>query len=194
MGTNYYARIIPSKKRKDYLKKLINEDKFIEINNELESMYGRYSDDKTSEVSEIHLGKRSAGWKFLFNPNYEKYYPLTREGLMNFLKREDVVIYSEYFNGDDHVYGYTNDPDEPYNKNEYLNFGAEDYKKIDKNLKTEIDIINTKPDDLEEGQTENDSQKNNHIEENIIGDYQNYIVDRENAESIEAGERRIRIH
>ena len=34
MGTNYYARIIPSKKRKDYLKKLINEDKFIEINNE----------------------------------------------------------------------------------------------------------------------------------------------------------------
>ena len=81
-----------------------------------------------------------------------------------------------------------------YNKNEYLNFGAEDYKKIDQNLKTEIDIINTKPDDLEEGQTENDSQKNNHIEENIIGDYQNYIVDRENAESIEAGERRIRIH
>lgn len=81
-----------------------------------------------------------------------------------------------------------------YNKNEYLNFGAEDYKKIDQNLKTEIDIINTKPDDLEEGQTENDSQKNNHIEENIIGDYQNYIVDRENAESIETGERRIRIH
>ena len=81
-----------------------------------------------------------------------------------------------------------------YNKNEYLNFGAEDYKKIDQNLKTEIDIINTKSDDLEEGQPENDSQKNNHIEENIIGDYQNYIVDRENAESIEAGERRIRIH
>ena len=81
-----------------------------------------------------------------------------------------------------------------YNKNEYLNFGAEDYKKIDQNLKTEIDIINTKPDDLEEGQPENDSQKSNHIEENIIGDYQNYIVDRENAESIEAGERRIRIH
>ena len=46
-----------------------------------------------------------------------------------------------------------------YNKNEYLNFGAEDYKKIDQNLKTEIDIINTKSDDLEEGQTENDSQK-----------------------------------
>lgn len=120
MGTNYYARIIPSKKRKDYLKKLINEDKFIEIDNELESMYGRYSDDKTSEASEIHLGKRSAGWKFLFNPNYEKYYPLTREGLMNFLKREDVVIYSEYFNGDNHVYGYTDDPDEPHDNNEYL--------------------------------------------------------------------------
>ena len=39
---------------------------------------------------------------------------------MNFLKREDVVIYSEYFNGDNHVYGYTDDPDEPHDKNEYL--------------------------------------------------------------------------
>ena len=81
-----------------------------------------------------------------------------------------------------------------YNKNEYLNFGAEDYKKIDQNLKTEIDIINTKPDDLEEEQPEDDSQKNNHIEENVIGDYQNYIVDRENAESTETEERRTRIH
>lgn len=31
-----------------------------------------------------------------------------------------------------------------YNKNEYLNFGAEDYKCINQNFKTEIDIINTK--------------------------------------------------
>ena len=31
-----------------------------------------------------------------------------------------------------------------YNKDEYLNFGAEDYKKINQNLKTEIDIIDLK--------------------------------------------------
>ena len=34
-----------------------------------------------------------------------------------------------------------------YNENEYLNFGAEDYKNINQNLKTEIDIINLKGDD-----------------------------------------------
>lgn len=32
-----------------------------------------------------------------------------------------------------------------YNEEEYLNFGAEDYKKINQNLKTEIDIIDVKP-------------------------------------------------
>ena len=31
MSTNYYARIIPSKERKEHLKKLIDENKFNEI-------------------------------------------------------------------------------------------------------------------------------------------------------------------
>ena len=34
-----------------------------------------------------------------------------------------------------------------YNEDEYLNFGAEDYKKINQNLKTEIDIIDMKPEE-----------------------------------------------
>ena len=34
MGTNYYARIIPSKERKEHLKKLIDENKFDEIQEE----------------------------------------------------------------------------------------------------------------------------------------------------------------
>lgn len=34
-----------------------------------------------------------------------------------------------------------------YDEKEYLNFGAEDYKKIEQNLKTEINIIDTKKDD-----------------------------------------------
>ena len=36
-----------------------------------------------------------------------------------------------------------------YDEKEYLNFGAEDYKKISQNLKTEIDIIDTKKDEVE---------------------------------------------
>ena len=88
MGTNYYARILPTKERKEKLKKLIDEDSFDEIEDLYQELY---------VDTEIHLGKRSAGWKFLFNPNYEKYYPLTKEGLLNFLKQDNIIIYNEYF-------------------------------------------------------------------------------------------------
>lgn len=108
MGTNYYARIIPTKERKDKLKKLIDEDKFFDIEEQFEELY---------KNAEIHLGKRSFGWKFLFNPNYEKYYPLTRKGLMNFLKQDNIIIYNEYFKCDG-VFKYTEDPDD--SKNKYL--------------------------------------------------------------------------
>lgn len=118
MGTNYYARIIPSKERKEHLKKLIDENKFDEIQKEVNQMYSSTTD--YNDGAEIHLGKRSAGWKFLFNPNFEKYYPLTKEGLMNFLKRDDVIIYSEYFDLDNGKYEYTDDPDDVNKDGEYL--------------------------------------------------------------------------
>lgn len=102
MGTNYYARILPTKERKEKLKKLIDEDKLDEIANLYQELY---------VDSEIHLGKRSAGWRFLFNPNYEKYYPLTKEGLLNFLKQNNIIIYNEYFKDNDGKYEYSDDPD-----------------------------------------------------------------------------------
>ena len=110
MGTNYYARILPTKERKEKLKKLIDEDKFHDVEEQFRELY---------EDAEIHLGKRSAGWKFLFNPNYEKYYPLTRKGLMDFLKQDNIIIYNEYFKyNNDRVFKYTENPDN--SKNEYL--------------------------------------------------------------------------
>ena len=39
MGTNFYARIIPSKSRKEKLKKLIDEDRFDDIKDEVADMY-----------------------------------------------------------------------------------------------------------------------------------------------------------
>ena len=102
MGTNYYARILPTKERKEKLKKLIDEDKFHDVEEQFRELY---------EDAEIHLGKRSAGWKFLFNPNYEKYYPLTKEGLLNFLKQDNIIIYNEYFKDNDGKYEYSDDPD-----------------------------------------------------------------------------------
>ena len=122
MGTNFYARIIPSKSRKEKLKKMIDEDRFDDIKDEMADMYGS-SDQWNENHGEIHLGKRSAGWKFLFNPNYERYYPLTKKGLMDFLKRDDVIIYTEYFSfrKDDEYseYRYVDDPDSA-NRKEYL--------------------------------------------------------------------------
>lgn len=52
-----------------------------------------------------------------------------------------------------------------YDEKEYLNFGAEDYKQNNQNLKTEIDIIDTKKDD--ENQEDYNSNYNN------ISEYEN---------------------
>ena len=85
MGTNFYA-VIPVKKRdKEKAKKLIDENKFSE------------SADLLKDITkEIHLGKRSAGWKFLFNANLGKYYELTREGINKFFAKNNVIIKDEY--------------------------------------------------------------------------------------------------
>lgn len=119
MGTNYYARIIPSKKRVENLKKLISEGNFAKITKNVQEMYGEYVAGE-SEGGLIHLGKKSGGWKFLWNPNVSnefsldnftenkkskllkpeyvlhKVYDLTKEGIQKFLQRKDVIITDEY--------------------------------------------------------------------------------------------------
>ena len=121
MGTNYYAHIIPTKERKDKLKQLIDDNNFEGIKRAVGEMYGRttypyWEEDETLVGGEVHLGKGSAGWKFLWNPNVYvqrnghiedgQYipdpdtpiylYPLTKEGIHDFIFREDVLIYDEY--------------------------------------------------------------------------------------------------
>lgn len=127
MGTNYYGHIIPTKKRKLELFKLINNEDFSKVTDEINKTFGRFELDYDGKPTGgvVHLGKRSAGWKFLWNPNiYLKrnghletnknskgsysskwipepnsafyLYPLTKKGIKNFIDREDVVIYDEY--------------------------------------------------------------------------------------------------
>ena len=72
MGTNYYARIIPTKKRKKELYDAIDADDIRRIENLEESLYGNiHLDLDTDEIvgGRVHLGKSSNGWKFLWNPN-----------------------------------------------------------------------------------------------------------------------------
>lgn len=132
MGTNYYARIIPKKEDKQKLLNAIENNQFDVVMRETKRLYGFVSeyDDREREnvTGEIHLGKRSSGWKFLWNPNvkrivkgrinenaaweknnllfeYDYVYPLTRQGISDFLHRDDVIIISEYYDDelDDNV-------------------------------------------------------------------------------------------
>lgn len=135
MGTNYYARIIPTKKRKLELCKLINEEDFRTIKNEIDKTFGKFELDWEGNAvgGEVHLGKCSGGWKFLWNPNVyvvkhghiectktsdnshsTKWieepstlfylYPLTKNGIKNFIDREGIVIYDEYGEKQDKEY------------------------------------------------------------------------------------------
>lgn len=115
MGTNYYARILPKKEDRLKLINLIVNDKSDEIIELASELYGR-RDEYTRKGNVIHLGKRSCGWKFLWNPNviryadgyldenkeyvlvykYDYVYPLTKQGITDFVMREDVIITDEY--------------------------------------------------------------------------------------------------
>ena len=123
MGTNYYARIIPSKKRKKELHDAIEANDFSLITKLTDEMYNPIRVEYGEGYiigGVVHLGKRSSGWKFLWNPNVfvirnghlednngtRRYvsdpntplytYPLTKKGLKSFIDREDVLIYDEY--------------------------------------------------------------------------------------------------
>lgn len=123
MGTNYYARIIPKEEDIKKLHELINLNDFKAIREKTCELYERfepYSAD-AEPTGYIHLGKRSGGWKFLWNPNiymirnghteeidpgYFRFvpdpdtpyyiYPLTKKGIKNFIDREDIEIFDEY--------------------------------------------------------------------------------------------------
>lgn len=76
MGTNYYARIIPTKERKKELHDAIEADDFPLINRLTREMYSSiernldaYWDAVELIGGVVHLGKASSGWKFLWDPN-----------------------------------------------------------------------------------------------------------------------------
>lgn len=77
MGTNYYVRKnIPIEEIKE-LKNLITPENI--YNDVIKSYLDKYK--------EIHIGKSSCGWQFLFNHNNGDYYEKTKKSINDFLKK-----------------------------------------------------------------------------------------------------------
>lgn len=76
MGTNYYVRrgIRPSKIEE--LKKLVNQ----------KDIYDGTLQEALDEFQEIHIGKSSMGWQFLFDHNNYKYYTTSKDDINRFIQ------------------------------------------------------------------------------------------------------------
>lgn len=88
MGTNfYYKKPIPEEKQKE-MKDLITEDPNLQkLKDALENI---------EQNNIIHLGKRSAGWQFLWNLNNEKWYKANLNSIKAFLGTGGGWIENEY--------------------------------------------------------------------------------------------------
>lgn len=91
MGTNIYAIHKNPEELVDYeeLLKLTKEHNWQKINE-----WHNCTEEKITK-NIIHIGKRSGGWKFIFNHNNWKYYNHTKESITNFLK-ECYKLENEY--------------------------------------------------------------------------------------------------
>lgn len=101
MGTNFYCRRI-NKEARDELK--IKFDKLhsdlIESINDIQLNYrdiiNNFLWDNEGIEQEIHLGKRSCGWQFLWDYHNGIYFQPTLESIKKFLSQDGLVIYDEY--------------------------------------------------------------------------------------------------
>lgn len=89
MGTNFYARKKPTEKEKATLLKKLED--CLEGNETKENFI-----EKFEEIfKEIHLGKRSYGWQFLWQSHPELYGDSLSE-IMEFILTKGYEIYDEY--------------------------------------------------------------------------------------------------
>jgi len=101
MGTNYYLIKNESKIYKRLLS-IINSlnlpnhkvnELISQIESEIEEFIGNSNDKSIYE--KIHLGKQSAGWEFLIDPNELKFYN-DEDSFINFISQPNSHIISEY--------------------------------------------------------------------------------------------------
>ena len=103
MGTNFYCRKIDRKYRKMFSKDLSALNEHISLNidnpeiNFLEEV-NKFILDYYNLEKEIHLGKRSYGWQFLWDYHDGKYFDPDLNSIKRFLSQDDIIIYDEYEN------------------------------------------------------------------------------------------------
>lgn len=79
MGTNFYIKKYMTPEQKKEVIDAINNDQYDEAR------------DIMNEVKDIHIGKRSGGWKFLWDANEFKYFEPTKESLIEWLKSGQII-------------------------------------------------------------------------------------------------------
>ena len=106
MGTNVYMRRIPTATQKEDLKRLLKkqyEEDIASIDRDEELHPAREDWQLAAEIEktrkriyeEVHIGKRSCGWKFLFAPNPE-HYDETKESILQFIHQDGWYLLDEY--------------------------------------------------------------------------------------------------
>ena len=119
MGTNFYARRIPTQEEIAALHNRIDD-----IAKGICSISSIASEIEMD--NDIHLGKRSGGWQFNWEYHPE-YYSDNLESIKKFLSRDDIVIVDEYntefsldeFLNEEIGYCLYNDPEEYINGEQY---------------------------------------------------------------------------
>ncbi len=106
MGTNIYMRRIPKAERKKELMELIEKQYQQRIDSVKEDL-GRCPGETDKSLDEdidslrqqiyeeVHIGKCSRGWKFLFAPN-PQFYQERKDSVLAFIHSEDWVLMDEY--------------------------------------------------------------------------------------------------
>ena len=94
MGTNYYRRGKLTKEQKNRFKEAIDKNDYKTV----EELFNEYK--------EVHIGKSSYGWKFLWDANFFNYFEPNKESIYKWLKEGEIV--DEY--------------GEPYTYEEFINY------------------------------------------------------------------------
>ena len=88
MGTNYYLRRIPTKEEIAQCHKLVDEQKFEYIDIVNNKNGAPYLETVLEKITEkIHIGKKSIGWRFLFQIHNDLY-GKSIQSCIDFLKRQ----------------------------------------------------------------------------------------------------------